>query len=107
MACYYYAPNWDIPPPSDGRIGLGNVIASPEKLEYPLHVAPFLLFLKTEGDVNGGLMSTTKKTRVEYLAAKLREGKLSVLTRFLSILVGLGVDVELEGSKKFVALASY
>ncbi|KAJ4357088.1 hypothetical protein N0V85_009519, partial [Neurospora sp. IMI 360204] len=78
---FYYAPTWDWPP--EGPIKLGNVITSIDKPEQPLYTAP----LPDESDVY-----SSEKTEVEYSKEKLREGKFSILTTFLTIL-GVGVDV--------------
>ncbi|KAL2281025.1 hypothetical protein FJTKL_12131 [Diaporthe vaccinii] len=46
-----------------------------------------------------GILVTEKKN-LEFSTEKLREGKLSLFTRFLSVVTGLGVDVGGEGSGK-------
>ncbi|KAH8745340.1 hypothetical protein F5883DRAFT_266517 [Diaporthe sp. PMI_573] len=81
---FFYAPTWDYPP--GGPIKLGNVITSVKKPERPLHCTP-----SPEGS---GIFST-KKMSVQYTKEKLRSGKFSILTKFLSVL-GFGVDVGAE-----------
>lgn len=43
---------------------------------------------------------TTEKKDLEFSTEKLREGKFSLFTRFLSVVTGLGIDVSGEGSGK-------
>lgn len=88
IPCFFYAPTWDFPP--DGPIKLGNVIASVKTPELPLCTAQPL----AEDDV----YSTEKRT-VEFSYEKLREGRFSILTKFLSFL-GVGVDVSPSRSKR-------
>ncbi|KAF5002041.1 hypothetical protein FGRMN_652 [Fusarium graminum] len=78
---YFYAPTWDYPP--DGPIKLGNIVSSVKKPHLPLNTAP-----------PSGIFRTEKKS-VEYTKEKLRSGRFSILTKFLSVF-GLGVDVGAE-----------
>jgi hypothetical protein len=78
---FFYAPTWDYPP--EGPIKLGNVITSTKKPERPLYTAP----LPTNSEV-----FSSEKSHVEFSKEKLRRGKFSILTKFLSIL-GVGVDI--------------
>ncbi|KAM0350649.1 hypothetical protein ACHAPU_003136 [Fusarium lateritium] len=78
---YFYAPTWDYPP--DGPIKLGNIISSVKKPHLPLNTAP-----------PSGIFGTEKKS-VGYTKEKLRSGRFSILTKFLSVF-GLGVDVGAE-----------
>ncbi|KAL8388759.1 hypothetical protein RB599_010084 [Gaeumannomyces hyphopodioides] len=75
---YFYAPTWDIP--AEGPIKIGNVLRSIKNPETPLAtVVP---------------PSTTpiKKTDVVISHADLRQGRLTILTRFLDVLkLGGGV----------------
>lgn len=91
---YYYAPTWDCPP--DGPIKLGNVLTSIKKPEQPLYTAP----LPTDSEV-----FSSEKTEVKYSKERLREGKFSILTKFLSIL-GVGVDVSAGWKNRYLPLAS-
>ncbi|KPM38865.1 hypothetical protein AK830_g7709 [Neonectria ditissima] len=84
---FYFAPTWDWPP--EGPIRLGNVLTSIKKPEQPLHTAP----LPAADQV-----FSSHKSEVEYSQKKLREGKFSILTTFLSVL-GLGVDVGADWKK--------
>ncbi|KAF6838215.1 hypothetical protein CPLU01_02576 [Colletotrichum plurivorum] len=80
---FFYAPTWDYPP--NGPIKLGNVIPSVKKPHRPLScVSP----------EDSALLKTEKKT-VQYTKEKLRSGRFSILTKFLSIF-GFGVDVGAE-----------
>jgi len=87
---YFYAPTWDCPP--GGPIKLGNVITSVKKPERPLYTAP----LPAESEV-----FSSEKTAVESSLEKLRTGKFSILTKFLSVL-GFGIDVGAEWEKRYV-----
>jgi hypothetical protein len=85
---YFFAPTWDYPP--GGPIKLGNVITSVKKPERPLHCAP----PPVDSDV-----FSSKKTSVKYTREKLRKGKFSILTKFLSF-VGFGMDFGAEIENK-------
>ncbi len=87
---YFYAPTWDYPP--EGPIKLGNVLMSVKTPESPLFTAP----LPSAEEV-----FSMDKNGVEYSAEKLREGRFSILTKFLSFL-GLGVDTSVDWEKKYV-----
>lgn len=89
---FFYAPTWDFPP--DGPIKLGNVLASLKTPEMPLHTTPLLI----EDEA-----LSTEKHEVEISTEKLREGKFSIITKFLSFL-GVGVDACAGGSTRFVPL---
>ncbi|RKK99348.1 hypothetical protein BFJ68_g13224 [Fusarium oxysporum] len=89
---YFYAPTWDYPP--EGPIKLGNVISSVKKPHIPLIHSP-----PTE---ETGVFKTEKK-KAQYTTEKLRSGKFSILTKFLSVL-GFGVDISAEGIFKFETL---
>ncbi|KAF8866266.1 hypothetical protein BDZ45DRAFT_640399 [Acephala macrosclerotiorum] len=89
---YFYAPTWEYPPA--GPIKIGNVITSIKKPEQPLYTAP----LPLESEV---YLST--KSHVEYSKEKSREGKFSILTKFLSILgFGVGVGADWDNSNENV-----
>ncbi|UPK95689.1 hypothetical protein LCI18_006624 [Fusarium solani-melongenae] len=81
---FFYAPTWDYPP--GGPIKLGNVITSVKNPHRPLFCSP----PPEESDV----FRTEKKT-VQYTKEKLRRGKFSILTKFLSVL-GFGIDIGAE-----------
>ncbi|RYP30526.1 hypothetical protein DL767_006203 [Monosporascus sp. MG133] len=87
---FFYAPTWDFPP--GGPIKLGNVITSVKKPQRPLCCFPPL----QDSDI-----FKTEKRSVQYTKEKLRSGRFSILTKFLSIL-GFGVDVgaEIDNSDK-------
>ena len=87
---YFYAPTWDCPP--DGPIKLGNVLLSVKKPDRPTaHCQP-----SEESDIYH-----SEKRGVDYTADKMRSGRFSVLTKWLSFL-GLGVDVGHDLSKTYV-----
>lgn len=86
--CFFYAPTWDFPP--GGPIKLGNVIASFKTPELPLYTAKLL---------NEDEAYSTEKLAVKFSYEKLREGKFSILTRFMSFL-GVGIDASPSGSKR-------
>ncbi|KAF4962442.1 hypothetical protein FSARC_9471 [Fusarium sarcochroum] len=81
---YFYAPTWDSPP--DGPIKLGNVISSVKRPDRPLFCSP--------PSQDTDIFETEKKS-VQYTKEKLRSGRFSILTKFLSVL-GFGVDVGAE-----------
>lgn len=85
VPCFFYVPTWDYPP--EGPVKLGNVITSVKKPEQALYSAP-------PADI-----FITDKTSVEYTKDKLRSGRFSILTKFLSVL-GFGVDVGAEVSSR-------
>lgn len=87
---YFYAPTWDYPP--DGPIKLGNVLMSIKTAENPLFTAP----LPSEEEV-----FSRNKNDVEYSVEKLRGGKFSILTKFLSFL-GVGVDASIDLNRTYV-----
>lgn len=78
---FFYAPTWDFPP--GGPIKLGNVITSVKKPQRPLSCSP----PPEDSDI-----FKTEKRSVQYTKEKLRSGKFSILTKFLSVL-GFAVDV--------------
>ncbi|SPJ79063.1 uncharacterized protein FTOL_07454 [Fusarium torulosum] len=82
--CYFYTPTWDYSPESP--IKLRNVISSVKRPHLPLFTAPPL-------DKTG--IFTTEKKSAEYTKEKLRSGRFSILTKFLSVF-GFGVDVGAE-----------
>ncbi|KAJ3456639.1 hypothetical protein MRS44_016662 [Fusarium solani] len=81
---FFYAPTWDYPP--GGPIKLGNVITSVKNPHRPLFCSP----PPEESDV-----FRTEKKSVQYTKEKLRRGRFSILTKFLSIL-GFGIDIGAE-----------
>ncbi|KAM0229214.1 hypothetical protein ACHAP5_011721 [Fusarium lateritium] len=81
---YFYAPTWDYPP--EGPIKLGNVLSSVKRPHLPLLTAP--------PSDEAGIFKTEKKS-VEYTKEKLRSGRFSILTKFLSVF-GFGIDVGAE-----------
>ncbi|OIW32351.1 hypothetical protein CONLIGDRAFT_699045 [Coniochaeta ligniaria NRRL 30616] len=87
VAYFFYAPTWDFTP--GGPIKLGNVLASVKTPELPLYTAQ----LPAENE-----LFSTEKRQVEFSYEKLREGKFSIVTRFMSFL-GIGFDVGTSGSR--------
>lgn len=88
---YFYAPTWDFPP--DGPIKLGNVLKSLDKPERPICCYP------PPSDPQSLLRTT--KSDVHYTKEKLKSGKFSLLTKFLSVL-GVGVDTSFEAQNRSV-----
>lgn len=86
---FFYAPTWDYPP--EGPIKLGNVITSIKAPERPLYTT----VLPTDHEV-----FSSEKSHVEFSTEKLRAGKFSILTKFLSIL-GVGVDVGADWENRY------
>ncbi|KAM0546215.1 hypothetical protein ACHAPJ_011001 [Fusarium lateritium] len=81
---YFYAPTWDSPP--NGPIKLGNVISSVKRPDQPLFCYP--------PSEDTDIFKTEKKS-VQYAKEKLKSGRFSILTKFLSVF-GFGVDVGAE-----------
>ncbi|KAJ0161990.1 hypothetical protein CTA2_5289 [Colletotrichum tanaceti] len=90
---FFYAPTWDYTP--GGPIKLGNVITSVRKPHLPLSCA---------APEDSKLLRTEKKS-VQYTKEKLRSGRFSILTKFLSVL-GFGVDIGAEIDKRFIDVGS-
>lgn len=82
---YFYAPTWDFPP--DGPIQLGNVLTSLEKPERPLCCYP------PPPAFDASNLLRTTKTDVQYTKEKLKSGKFSLLTKFLSVLACAPVTI--------------
>ncbi|KAF4436662.1 Phd-finger domain-containing [Fusarium acutatum] len=89
---YFYAPTWDYP--SEGPIKLGNVISSVKKPHIPL--------INSSPTGETGVFRT-EKNKVQYTTEKLRSGKFSVLTKFLSVL-GVGVNIGAEVERRLVLI---
>ena len=87
VPCFFYAPTWDFPP--DGPIKLGNVLGSLKTPELPLHTAS----LPADNEV-----FSVEKRQVQFSYEKLREGRFSIFTRFMSFL-GVGIDAGIERSR--------
>ena len=83
---YFFPPTWDYPP--GGPIKLGNIITSLKRPERPIYTAPQTLPIEQAGEVY-----ISSKNNVEISLDKLRSGGISILTKFLGAIVGLGVDV--------------
>ncbi|GJC82941.1 hypothetical protein ColLi_05779 [Colletotrichum liriopes] len=81
---FFYAPTWDYPPA--GPIQLGNVITSVKKPHRPLSSVP--------PPEDSNLLRIEKKS-AQYTKEKLRSGRFSILTKFLSVL-GFGIDIGAE-----------
>ncbi|KAK5659695.1 hypothetical protein OQA88_905, partial [Cercophora sp. LCS_1] len=80
---YFLAPTWDFPPPPAGPIRLGNVIASLKTPERALFAPP------ASADLNA---FSTEQRNVTFSTEKLRSSQCSIFTRFLSFVLGVGVD---------------
>jgi len=92
---FFYAPTWDFPP--DGPIKLGNVITSIKTPERPLYTAPL---------PTGPEVISSEKSHVKFSAEKSREGKFSILTKFLSIL-GVGIDVGANWDNRYACVPTF
>ncbi|KAI1334570.1 hypothetical protein F5Y15DRAFT_289116 [Xylariaceae sp. FL0016] len=80
---FFLAPTWDFPPPQAGPIQLGNVITSVKTPERPLFRAP---------QPDGLDVFSSTKTQVVFSTEDLRAGRFEIFTRFMSVVLGLGVD---------------
>ncbi|KAF4960852.1 hypothetical protein FGADI_685 [Fusarium gaditjirri] len=81
---YFYAPTWDNPP--NGPIKLGNVISSVKEPHRPRFYHP----PSDDSDI-----TKLEKKSVQYTKEKLKSGRFSILTKFLSVF-GFGIDVGAE-----------
>ncbi len=70
------------------------MLASPTTPDRPLYTAP-------AGPAEADVFATEKR-QVEFSLEKLREGRFSLFTRFLSGVLGVGVDVGLEVGRRLV-----
>ncbi|KAM0490183.1 hypothetical protein ACHAP8_011810 [Fusarium lateritium] len=81
---YFYAPTWDNPP--NGPIKLGNVISSVKEPHRPRFYYP---------PTDDSDITKLEKKSVQYTKEKLKSGRFSILTKFLSVF-GFGVDIGAE-----------
>ncbi|KAI0968933.1 hypothetical protein F4678DRAFT_441988 [Xylaria arbuscula] len=79
---FFLSPTWDYPS-SSGPIQLGNVITSLKTPERALYRGP-----KPD---NSTVFSTAQR-QVMFSRGKLRGGKLGIFTKFLNVVLGVGVD---------------
>lgn len=84
---YFLAPTWDNPP-LVGQIGLGNIITRPKRPVPPI--------LKATTVLDPSLVTQTELKEVEWSREKLRGGHFGIYTKFLEMLLGLGIDLDLE-----------
>lgn len=85
---YYFAPTWDFS--VNGPIQLGNILSNWKTPNRIIDRVP-------PGDST--FIDATDKRDVQYAIEKLRNGKFSMWTKFLSLL-GISVDVYAELNKK-------
>ncbi|KAH7161649.1 hypothetical protein EDB81DRAFT_785249 [Dactylonectria macrodidyma] len=91
---FFFAPTWDFPP--GGPIKLGNVITSVKNPQRPLFCSP----PPEDSDV-----FKTEKKSVQYTKEKLRRGKFSILTKFLSVLgfsIDIGAEIDRSDEETFI-----
>ena len=88
---YFIPTTWDFPP--DGPIALGSVITSLKKPHRRLALCP----------PNDDDILPSSKLSVSVSKEKLRSGGFSILTTFLSGLLGLGVDVGADWKKRYIS----
>ncbi|KAH9228666.1 hypothetical protein K456DRAFT_1765070 [Colletotrichum gloeosporioides 23] len=84
---FFLAPSWDYLPPPVGPIQLGNIITSVETPQEPL--------------CNLAMPSaTTEQRNFSFSTKQLKERRLGILFKFLSMVTGVGADasVSLENS---------
>lgn len=90
---FFFSPTWDYPP--DGPIQLGNVLTSVEEPQQSLLPLQLLIKIKNEEKFR------TIKHEYRYSKEKAQEGKFSIVTKFLSSIMGLGVDLGPNASKRY------
>lgn len=91
---YFLPRNWDYPP--DGPIRLGNVLSSLKEPHRPLAT------VKPDADK---IIHRTK-TNFNIDTEESQSGGISILTTFLSGLLGLGVDTSIDIEKRSVVVLS-
>lgn len=93
VPCYYLAPTWDFPPPPAGPVKLGSVITNLDTPDRPLFTASLPV-----GNDPGQLFSTEQR-HVTYSTDKLRQGQFGLFTRFLGLIIGVGVEATVDWEK--------
>jgi len=91
---YFLPRNWDFPP--NGPIKLGNVLTSLKKPHRPL------VTIKPDTDK----IVYSPKDFVKIETESSRSGGFSILTTFLSGLLGLGVDAGADVERRFVEISA-
>ncbi|KAH8699352.1 hypothetical protein GQ44DRAFT_632845 [Phaeosphaeriaceae sp. PMI808] len=91
---YFLPRNWDYPP--NGPIKLGNVLTSLKEPHRPLAT------IKPDP----AKIINLPKELVEIETGKSKSGGFSILTTFLSGLLGLGVDTGVDVEKRFVQFSA-
>jgi hypothetical protein len=91
---YFYAPTWDIPPPPTGPIQLGNVITSLQTPDQPIYTASLP---NSDSDV-----FSSEKKNVTFSQEKSKGGNLSIMTRFMAMVLGIGVDAGVGMERRYV-----
>jgi hypothetical protein len=86
---YFVASTWDFPP--NGPIALGGVITSLQKPHRRLTLCP----------PNDDDILPSSKLSVKISNERSKSGGFSVLTTFLSGLLGLGVDIGADWEKRY------
>ncbi|KAI0599833.1 hypothetical protein F4775DRAFT_548460 [Biscogniauxia sp. FL1348] len=92
---YFLAPTWDFPPPPAGPIQLGSVITSVKRPEKPLYTAP----PPAESEV-----FSSEQRRFTFSKEKLRAGRFGIFTRFLSMVLGVGLDAGVDWESSDISL---
>lgn len=93
IPAYFLAPSWDFPPPPSGPIRLGNIITSLKTPERPLHTAQ----MPADDDV-----FSSEQLEAVFSTEKLRAGRFEMLTKFMSVIAGIGIDAGVEWEKRYV-----
>jgi hypothetical protein len=96
-AFYFLAPTWDFPPPPIGPVHLGAVITSVKTPEKPLHTGP-----EDEREAFG-----SEQRQVAYSLESFRSGEFGIFTRFMSMVLGVGVDATLGFEKSDASLFEF
>jgi len=80
---YFLTPTNDLPPPLSGPLRLGSILSSVKTPARPLYSPP----APTADDV-----FSSEQRRFEFSTDQLRARKFGLFTRFLSVVLGIGVD---------------
>jgi len=87
---YFLTPSFDYPP--TGPILLGNIISSPKYPDRPLNNA------STRPAIPAAALKTITKTDWKSTAAKSHSGKVGIWAKFLEVVVGVGVGIDVGTS---------
>lgn len=88
---YFLSPNFDFPPPPDGLITLGSILVDPKKPERSLN-------RNDQVAIPTGSIYNAHKDDWEVTRGQIREAEGGVWASFLSVILGLGGDLQINRS---------